>query len=217
VKSSKSNGIKCIKDIDRKRGLEYALFVSAEVLMKFFLNAIYLCILTAGVFSAVSCGSSGSSTSTGFIVDPTGLSSPSTVYNSTATMTAYSVSFGSSTTRHAIIYQTTTQTGASVGFYSSEGHELAKLSFYANEGSTTKTIPTTVGGSTTFTSSDGGVVVKYASDATNSAKTALKMARSTGTVEFTITLNTAGTYDVTVNKLPDSNITIGTIDNAVKP
>lgn len=198
--------------------LYYALSRSAEVVMNVFLKVISLSFITVFLFSVVSCGGSSSSSSEGFLADPDDLSSPSTFYNSSAEMTAYSVSFGSTTTRYAIIYQTTTQTGVSVGFYSSIGHELAKLSFYANEGSSTKTIPSTAGESESFSSSDGVVVIKYASDSTNSSKKALNMKKTTGAVSFKITYNASGTYDITLNSsLPDSNISIGTIDNAVKP
>jgi hypothetical protein len=190
---------------------------SVEVLMKIFFNMTFVFLITICILSSVSCGSSSSSTTTGFIVDPADLSTPAAVHTSNANLTAYSVSFSSSTTRYAIIYQSTTQTGVSIGYYTSKGHELAKLSFYANEGSSTKAIPTTAGDSTSFSSSDGVVTVKYAADSTNSAQKALNMNKTTGTVSFTITYNSAGTYDISAISIPDSNVTIGTIDNAVKP
>jgi hypothetical protein len=198
-------------------GKEYIIaFVFPEVLMSFFSRIILIVFVSTPFFIvSLSCGdSSGSSTTAGYSLDATDMTAPSTPATTATTCTAYTV--GSSTRNYAVITQNATQTGVSYASYTNEGHEALKVIFYTDQGYNYNPLPTTVGPSVSYTSTTGKLIAKYTSTPTDGK--AMSMSKTAAsTVEFSVSLNASGKYDISITTLPGTvSFSSNIITNAVK-
>jgi hypothetical protein len=184
--------------------------------MLFSFRTILFIFVSIPLFSiSISCGdSSGGSTSSGYSLDPTNMTAPSTPATTATTCTAYTVN--SSDRNYAVITQNATQTGVSYASYTNDGHEVLKIVFYTDQGYNYNPLPTTVGPSVPYTSTTGKLIAKYTSTPTDGK--AMSMSKTAAsTVAFSVSLNASGKYDIAITTLPGSvSFSSSAITNAVK-
>jgi len=175
----------------------YVIFPE-DFLMKYILSFCSAIL----AFALLSCGSNSSTSTSGFSIDPTSLvaPSPAAVACSFTGVTIGGIPYSPNNYCFAVVYQSTTQTGVSVGIYDptpgpTQGLEIAKIMFYADNISA---LPTTDLQTVPYSSSStgGGLVVKYAANSSGipqltPMKTALVRQGATGTVNFSLQYHSA--------------------------